>query len=122
MDDGPVLVLDDDEDLLVSLAELIEFLARRRVYKVRSVAELSQLGAEALRCRLAILDINLGLDAPNGLDAWKWLQEHRFDGRAVFLTGHAPDHPLVADARRIDGVEVLSKPISSERIFALLAG
>jgi len=115
-----VLLLDDDDDLLDSVAELIELAASRRVLKARSVAELTAHESEALACGLAILDINLGPDVPSGLDALDWLCAHNFAGRAVFLTGHAPGFPLVEEARKKANVQVLSKPISADKLLSLL--
>jgi ActR/RegA family two-component response regulator len=85
------------------------------------VGELTAHGDAALSCSLAILDINLGAGQPSGLDALNWLNERRFSGRTVFLTGHARTFPLVEEARRQHGdIEVLSKPVSSAELLALL--
>jgi len=115
-----VLLLDDDGDLLDSVAELIELSTNRRVWKARSVAEVAALESEALGCGLAILDINLGAGVPSGLDALDWLCARKFAGRAVFLTGHAPGFPLVEEVRRMARVEVLSKPLSADKLLSLL--
>lgn len=115
--DGDVVVVDDDDDLLDAVAELVEETTKRRVWKARSVAELMKLGSHALDCELAILDVNLGADAPSGLDALNWLTERQFKGRALFLTGHARSYQ---DARTSTTVPVLSKPISGEDLLALL--
>jgi FixJ family two-component response regulator len=118
--DGDVVVVDDDDDLLEAVAELVEETTQRRVWKARSVAELMSLGARALGCELAILDVNLGANAPSGLDALNWLNESNFKGRALFLTGHAPSFQLVRDAKVSTNVPVLSKPISGDDLLALL--
>jgi FixJ family two-component response regulator len=116
-----VLLLDDDVDLLDSVADLLETVARCQILKARSVAELIAHGDAALGCRLAILDINLGAGQPSGLDALRWLDERRFAGRTVFLTGHARTFPLVEEARRQrQDIAVLSKPITSAELLALL--
>jgi FixJ family two-component response regulator len=116
-----VLLLDDDIDLLDSVGDLLENVARRTVLKARSVAELIAHGEAALGCELAILDINLGAGRPSGLDALRWLTEQRFAGRTVFLTGHARTFPLVEEARRErQDIEVLSKPISGAELLGLL--
>ena len=118
--DGDVVIVDDDDDLLDAVSELIEEMSERRVWKARSVAELMTLGAHALNCELAILDVNLGADAPSGLDALNWLKEQQFKGRALFLTGHAPSYQLVQNAWTSTHVPVLSKPISGNDLLALL--
>ena len=76
--------------------------------------------SEALRCDLALIDVNLGADLPNGLDAFAWLRAHDFQGRVVFLTGHARTHPLVERAHDLDGVPVLEKPVTLDTLLALL--
>jgi DNA-binding response OmpR family regulator len=117
---GDVLLLDDDQDLLDSVAELIELSANRRVWKARGLADLEALNGCALACDVALLDINLGAEVPSGLDALRWLSERRFAGRAVFLTGHAPSFPLVEEARKLAGVQVVSKPLSGDELLALI--
>ena len=77
--------------------------------------------ADAVRtCGLAIVDINLGSDRANGIDAYEWLKEQRFGGRIVFLTGHARSHPLVQQATERGDVKLLEKPIGSAELRAIL--
>jgi DNA-binding NtrC family response regulator len=116
-----ILLLDDDEDLQESVADLLESVAACRVQKVGSFADLLRLDGAALACRLAILDINLGPSVPSGLDALRWLRERRFGGRVVFVTGHARGFPLVEEAHRT-GVELLSKPLAIDQLLALVEG
>ena len=79
-----------------------------------------RLRVGALGCGLALLDINLGAGVPSGLDAYRWLKDNGFPGRTVFLTGHARSHPLVREARELTHVQVLSKPIESAVLLALV--
>jgi DNA-binding NtrC family response regulator len=115
-----VLLVDDDDDLLEAMAELVEEFAGRPVVKAHSVAELESVGEAALASDVAIMDINLGPDAPSGLEALHWLLDRHYAGRVVFLTGHAAGFPLVEQARRMKGVQVVSKPIGCERLLDLL--
>jgi FixJ family two-component response regulator len=117
---GPVLLLDDDDDLLDSVGELIESVTGRRVLKVRSLAELETRREQVLGCELAVLDINLGPNVPSGLDALRWLVDHCYGGRAVFLTGHAPSFPLVDEALTLRGVPVLCKPVTCDQLIGLV--
>jgi DNA-binding NtrC family response regulator len=116
-----VVILDDDDDVRESVADLLESTASCRVHKAESVAELVRLDRTALACRVAILDINLGPSVPSGVDALRWLTDHRFAGRVIFLTGHARGLPLVEEAYRM-GVEVLSKPLGIDQLVALIEG
>ena len=115
---GPtVLLLDDDADLREALDHIFRTLGWRCL-PLPSFAAMSDLRPAVLDCELAILDVNLGQGLPSGVDAHAWLRQHQFAGRIVFLTGHAPSHPLVARAAA-SGDQVLRKPMSSEELRAL---
>lgn len=114
------LVLDDDEDLCFLLCEVVS-LSGGECLPVQSFEDLVACGSEALSCDLALLDVNLGADLPSGLDAFEWLRAHGFQGRVVFLTGHARTHPLVVRAQQMDGVPVLEKPVPFDALLALLS-
>jgi DNA-binding NtrC family response regulator len=116
-----LLVLDDDDDLRLLLCEAVTSLTDGECLGVRSFDDLLAHQAEALGCDLALLDVNLGVGAPNGLDALGWLRAHDFRGRVMFLTGHARTHPLVERAQFAAGVPVLEKPISLDTLLSLLS-
>jgi DNA-binding response OmpR family regulator len=116
--DGHILLLDDDEDLRDAVCDLIALFGAPCI-ALPSVAALTAEAAQALRCRLAILDVNLGDGQPSGVDAYEWLRANGFPGRIVFLTGHAASHPAVARAASL-GVQVLAKPIESAELRALI--
>jgi DNA-binding NtrC family response regulator len=114
-----VLLLDDDQDLREVLGELLALLGVGCV-QAHSVASLVSQREAALRCAVAILDVNLGAGVASGLDAYRWLRDEGFAGKVLFLTGHARGHPLVASARD-SGVEVMEKPIDIHDVQDLLA-
>ena len=118
---GGVLIIDDDEDLREALGELTAKLSGERGVVVGSLAELAQLEARALQCSVAIIDINLGSDVPNGIDVYDWLRARRFAGRIVFLSGHGPSHPLVQRASTLAHAHVVRKPMSDEELRELVA-
>jgi FixJ family two-component response regulator len=119
---GGVLLIDNDQDLLEALSDLIAVVSRQPCLALRSLAELLDVGAQALDCELAIVDINLGAGAPSGVDVYGWLRSQRFRGRIVFLTGHAHAHPLVQRACRLGHAQVLRKPIELNELSALILG
>jgi FixJ family two-component response regulator len=51
----------------------------------------------------------------------RWLREHGFRGRIIFLTGHAAYNPDVL-AAKATGALVLEKPVESSDFFAALSG
>jgi FixJ family two-component response regulator len=115
-----VLFIDDDEDLRDTFTDLVRTVFDRECHGLRSFRDLVALGDPALGCGVAILDINLGPQAPSGLDAYGWLRKHGFSGRIVFLTGHANSHPLVVEASRLGDAEVVAKPVSFDALSSLL--
>jgi DNA-binding NtrC family response regulator len=115
-----VLVLDDDDDMRESLRALIELLGGDCVTAC-SVSELIRRRSDVLSCDLAILDINLGHGLPSGIDAYNWLHRERFSGHVTFLTGHARNHPLVAQACQCHDAALLDKPIGILELRQVLA-
>ena len=117
---GFVLYVEDNDDLRELVVELVTVAFQRRCVGVGSYEELVALGEEALGCSVAILDINLGPNRPSGIDAYTWLRDKGYTGRIVFLTGHASNHPLVVEAKRIGGAEIFSKPIDPGRLRSIV--
>jgi DNA-binding response OmpR family regulator len=114
-------LLDDDADLLESLAELLQD-HDCRCLVARSLAELKALGPSVLAADVAVLDINLGSGEPTGIDAYDWLMSQSFAGRLLFLTGHAHAHPLVARAEHLQRATVLDKPIDGGVLLDRILG
>ena len=115
-----VLVLDDDEDLRVTLCDVLSSLCNVECISVPDVESMIRSGDRVLRCLLAILDINLGAGLPTGLDAGRWLTEHGFNGRIVLLTGHATSSPLVQRTMHISSAQIIQKPVSAKKLCDLL--
>ena len=118
---GKILVLDDDEDLLSTLADVLQNVYARDCVSVHSVEELKRSAPAIQGCDMAILDVNLGANQPSGLDAFHWLERQHFPGRVVFVTGHAESHPLVAEAQRLSGSHILRKPFVIEELGRVLS-
>ena len=118
---GAILILDDDADMLASLVDFARTLSGRKCVAVGSYDDLIALAPRLAEFSVAVLDINLGAGRPNGIDAYRWLLDERFPGRIYFLTGHARNHPLVEEARRLGNVEIIEKPAgigTLERAFS----
>ncbi|WP_373047846.1 response regulator [Vulgatibacter sp.] len=116
-----VLLLEDDLDLREGLADLLQIMGAEEVVAAASFDDLVAQGDRALGSDVAFLDVNLGANVPSGVDAFRWLQDHGFEGRVVFLTGHARSHPLVKAAKEL-GVLVVEKPVGGETLEELAAG
>lgn len=115
-----VMVLDDDGDLLATIADVLRIVYSASCLPLRSYAEMVAQSKAVLACELAILDINLGPDQPSGLEAYRWLKANHFRGRVIFITGHAELNPLVGEAHRIAGTPLLRKPFVVDELGAAL--
>jgi DNA-binding response OmpR family regulator len=115
-----VLVLEDDDDLRTLLCELVVASGAKACVSAPSFQAMVRQKEQVLGCELAILDVNLGSGLPSGLDAYQWLRENAFAGRIVFLTGHARYHPLVRQAHELAQVRVLTKPVNTKELMALV--
>lgn len=110
-----VTFLDDNEDLRTVIQSLIEFQLGMSCLSIASFQELKEYSSDVLSSQVVILDIELGMNQPSGIDAYKWLMSQGFQGRIFFLTGHGQSHPLVREAEKA-GVTIWEKPISATEI------
>jgi DNA-binding NtrC family response regulator len=118
-DRARIVFLDDSEDLRELMPFLLESMLEVECICFGHLMEFENHPEEVLQAKVAILDINLGPNAPDGVEAFNWLKRHGFQGRVLFFTGHARTNPQVALAER-NGVEILEKPIHPEKLMAAL--
>lgn len=111
------MFLDDNEDLRSLLSELIEVRLKTKCLGVGSFQGMISKAIEVLNSKVAILDIELGINAPSGIEAYQWLIDNRYRGHIYFLTGHGQSHPLVQKALQ-SGATVWEKPTSANIIIS----
>lgn len=116
----PVLFVDDDHDLRELMEMTLVRAGARHVVTASSLHEVQARRDDVLACKLAILDINLGADQPNGVDVHHWLGRQGFTGKIVFLTGHAANDPQVRQAASVAGSRIASKPLSIAELRRLV--
>jgi DNA-binding NtrC family response regulator len=114
-----IVFLDDSEDLRELMPVLLESALGVECCCFGHLKEFEKHSEEVLLAKVAILDINLGPDAPDGVDAFNWLKAHGFQGKILFLTGHARTNPRVASAGR-HGIPILEKPVHPDKLISLL--
>ena len=114
-----IVFLDDSEDLRALLPVLLASTLKEECRCFASVMEFENHAEEVLRARVALLDINLGPNVPDGLDAFHWLMEHGFQGKVLFFTGHARTNPQVALAEK-HGVAILEKPLHPDKLISVV--
>jgi len=113
-----LLVVDDDDDLLQMFETMF---SRAKVPHVcaQSLAQVKALGDILPSLETALLDINLGAGKPSGVDVARWLEAQGYHPRIIFITGHAPDHPLVRSAAGASG-RVLEKPVIPSELLKIV--
>jgi FixJ family two-component response regulator len=112
-----IVFLDDSADLRGLMPILLESTLGVECVCFGSVMELQSQAEEVLRANVAILDINLGANAPGGVDAFNWLMERGFQGKILFFTGHARTNPQVALAAK-NGALILEKPLHPDKLIS----
>jgi DNA-binding NtrC family response regulator len=115
-----VLFVDDDDDLREVMRDTLGRLGVRQIITAGSLREVEEHRDEALQCQLAVLDINLGSDEPNGVSVFEWLEHEGFAGRVVFLSGHGNKDVRVQQAASCAGSRVASKPITLAKLRDLI--
>ena len=86
-----VLFVEDDDDLRELFVRLVEAFLERPCVAVGSYEELVALGEDALKCRGAILDINLGPNRLSGIAARGFARRGTRTDRLP--DGPTPHHP-----------------------------
>jgi DNA-binding NtrC family response regulator len=116
-DRARIVFLDDNEDLRELLPVLLETTLGVECLTFANVIDFENHSDQVLNAKVAILDINLGPNVPDGVDAFNWLMERGFRGKILFFTGHARANPQVALAEK-DGARILEKPIHPDKLVA----
>lgn len=114
-----VVFLEDNEELRQIMTVLLESELRVRCLSFARFADLEKNVSAVLKTKIAILDINLGVNEPSGIDAYNWLRLMNYQGQVVFMTGHAQSHPLVLEATKT-GAVVLEKPMKAQILFDIV--
>jgi len=115
-----VLFLEDNQDLRDLVKMLLETTLQVECICFGSVMDIERHSSDVLRANVAILDINLGPNVPDGIDAFNWLKDHGFEGKILFLTGHARTIPQVTEAEK-NGAEVLEKPLRPDQLISFVS-
>lgn len=120
MDEQKVVFLEDAPELRMLFKFVFESKGSYKVFCAESVEEMMLNKNNVLDAKAIFLDIELGKDRLNGLDAFKWLQSEGFSGRCFFLTGHGQGHPLVREAMELGTAQVLTKPMAPKVLMELV--
>jgi len=112
-----VVFLDDSEDLRALMPLVLEPALGVKCMCFGSLMEFEEHPNDVLRAKVAILDINLGPNVPDGIDAFNWLVAHGFHGKILFFTGHTRTVPQV-EVPQGTGIEILEKPLQPGQLIS----
>jgi CheY-like chemotaxis protein len=114
----PVCIVEDDEAVRDSLAELL----RSHGFEVQSYASalafLGDRGQEHTDCACLIADLHM--PGMNGLELVELLRKRRSTTPVVVITGRA-DSGLRERARRSDAIALLDKPVDEDALLRAIA-
>jgi FixJ family two-component response regulator len=107
---SPIIhVVDDDESLRESMAELLNAAG----YRVRQYASTGELLLDPPPDEPGCLLLDVRLPGPSGLDLQAGMRRHGIDIPVIFLTGYA-DVPTSVRAMKAGAVDFLEKPVTRE--------
>lgn len=115
-----IVFLDDAPELRLLFKFVFESKGQYKVFCAESVEEMMSNSGHVLDAKAVFLDIELGQDRLNGIDAFNWLQSEGYNGRCFFLTGHGQGHPLVREAMSLGKAVVLTKPMAPAALLDLV--
>ena len=113
---GRVLVVDDDPEVLETLAELLEHLG----YEASTAAsgEEAIVAMATVRPQVAFLD--LAMPGISGLEALTYFRQHHRTVPVIVITG-APGQESAQQARAAGAFDVLAKPYDLPTLQSLVA-
>ena len=114
-----IVFLDDNDDLRELMSLLLAATLGEECRCFDNVMEFQNHLDEILRATVVILDINLGRNTPDGVDAFHWLRERGFRGKVLFFTGHARTNPQLRSAET-KGATILEKPLNPEKLVSIV--
>ena len=115
-----LLIVDDDPDLCELLVTLFREPGKVECDFAHSFDQVRARFSDPTVFDLAILDLNLGKNLPDGIAVYHWLKEQKFAGRAVFLTGHGRFHPTLKLLQETTGIDLLEKPAGIDQLKNLI--
>jgi FixJ family two-component response regulator len=110
-----VFIIDDDENVRVSIAALLEFVGLHAVTFATAQDFLNREWPDAPSC----LVLDLQLPGMSGLDVQRSLARAGVSMPIIFITGHG-DIPTTVKAMKSGAVEFLTKPFNDDELLAAI--
>ncbi|WP_065751603.1 response regulator transcription factor [Bradyrhizobium paxllaeri] len=111
-DRAQVLIVDDDDEVRVSVRELVESVG----LDTACFASTQELMQSSIDERAGCLVLDVRMPGLSGLDFQRRLNSNGKAKPIVFLTGHA-DIPMTVEAMKAGAVDVLTKPFREQDLL-----
>lgn len=115
-----IFFLDDSEEYLDVMKVFVQAACNCEAITCSNIESMQNQIEEILKSEMAFLDINLGLNQPSGIQAYRWLKSQGYNKPVYFLTGHAKDSDEAKQAAIFEDARVLQKPIPPQDFRALI--
>lgn len=115
-----IFFLDDSEEYLDVMKVFVQAACNCEAITCSNIESMQDQIEAILKSEMAFLDINLGLNQPSGIQAYRWLKSQGYNKPVFFLTGHAKDSDEAKQAQVFDDVRVIQKPIAALDFRALI--
>ncbi|HWN71910.1 MAG TPA: response regulator [Haliangium sp.] len=112
-----VLLVEDDRNLRVGLAEALLDIAKVVPYAAATVSDARRLAAE-IQFRVAIVDVHL--PDGDGVTLAAALKERQPGLAIVYITGYGGQHDALAEVLKSPQMHLLEKPFQPERLLDLV--
>jgi FixJ family two-component response regulator len=112
---GHVFLVDDDQDVRLSVADVLIQLG----YGVRNFDSATSFLQQAMRCSPAVLVLDMRMPKMTGLDLQKTLIEKDWPIPIIYMSGDSQSQEII-DAMKLGAVDFLWKPITHTQLIQVV--
>ena len=112
---GHVFIVDDDDEVRLSLSDLLRYLG----YGVSDFAGAESFLQQAQRCSPAVLVLDMRMPHMTGLDLQKVLLEQDWPIPIIYMSGESQSQEII-DAMKFGAIDFLWKPITHTQLVQVI--
>ena len=112
---GHVFLVDDDQDVRMSIADVLNHLG----YGVTDFDSATSFLQQALRCSPAVLVLDMRMPKMTGLDLQKALIEQDWSLPIIYMSGDSQSQEII-DAMKFGAIDFLWKPIAHTQLIQVV--
>ena len=112
---GHVFLVDDDQDVRMSIADVLNHLG----YGVSDFDSATSFLQQALRCSPAVLVLDMRMPKMTGLDLQKALIEQDWSLPIIYMSGDSQSQEII-DAMKFGAIDFLWKPITHTQLIQVV--